>query len=385
MPMKIAMVLFYNNIMKIAHLVSTFPPHIGGMGAVCYEEVNRMTTGNEVSVFTLKYPGVKYNDNDFGFSVRRLRPMSKVGDGGIIFGLPNFLRGFDIVHLHYPFYGALGSLVKAKKLLGFKLVVTYHMDPQGSGFKGALQKIYDSMYSRKIFALADKIIAVDADYFNKSKFGRYIGKEKIIFLPNGVDTYEFSGQEGDWSALGRPELIGKKVILFVGNLLPVKNFEFLINLLPKLQDNIILMAVGGGYDEERLKKITAGTPYENRIVFIGSGVSRNDLPKYYSYADLVAVPSLSESFSLVVVEAMSCGAIVLASDVAGIRRRIVNGANGFLSPLNDALAWKDGIERILSLGKEEKKIIKGRARERALQYDWNNHIFSLSEVYRALI
>ncbi len=371
--------------MKIAHLVSTFPPHIGGMGSVCLEEAKRISPENDVCVFTLKYPGVKYNDNEYNFVVRRLRPVIKIGDAGIISGLPKLLRGFDIVHLHYPFYGALGSLIKAKKLLGFKLVVTYHMDPQSAGAKGLLQRIYDSMFAGKIFTFADKIIAVDADYFKESKFGRFIGKEKIIFLPNGVDTYEFSRREGDWSAVGKPELNNKKVILFVGNFLPVKNLEFLINLLPKLPKDTVLASVGGGYDEERLKKLIVATQYENRVIFLGSGVARNDLSKYYSNADLVAVPSLSESFSLVVVEAMSCGAIVVASDIAGIKGRIKNGVNGFLASLNSDQAWKDCIERVLLFNNEEKNIIRGRARERALQYDWNNHIFTLNEVYRTLI
>ena len=371
--------------MKIAHLVSTFPPHIGGMGTVCSEEVKRLTGVNQVAVFTLKYPGVQYKDDSLDFAVTRIKPIIKIGDGGWVTGWTGRLRGFDVVHLHYPFYGALGSLITAKKMLGFKLVITYHMDPQGPGSRGILQRFYDSRYGAKIFALADRVIGVDFDYLKSSKFGRIIGKEKISFLPNGVDTHEFNRREISWSESKMPELAGKKVMLFVGNFLPVKNFEFLIRLLPRLRADAVLVAVGGGYAEEKLKDLVRGSKYENRIFFTGPAKSAAELAAYYSAADLVVIPSLSESFSLVAVEAMSCGAIVLANDIAGIRGRINSGVNGFLAPADDLNAWGEFTEKLFSLREDDKRIIRGRARERALQYDWSNHVFALNEIYRSVL
>lgn len=367
--------------MKIAHLISTFPPRLGGMGTVCYEEARRLAGNHEVTVFTLPYGGLDDAQSEAGFSVRRLEPKFMFGDAGWLTGLSRELNGFDIVHLHYPFYGALGSLMTAKKLIGFPLVVTYHMDPQGTGLKKILQKIYDVYCAGRLFRLADKVLFVDREYFAGSKFGRHIGKETASELPNGVDTGVFTPGPGDWPALGRPELVGKKTILFVGNLLPVKNPEFLIRLLPSLLGDAVLVFVGGDYDEESVRRAAAGSAYENRIIFAGKDFDRNALAKYYRSASVVAVPSLSESFSLVAVEAMASGAIVVGSDIPGIRGRIQNNVDGFLAPLNDTALWASVLNKIFTMSPDEKRAIGGRAAEKARAYDWNIHADKLEQYY----
>ena len=83
--------------MKIAHLISTFPPHKGGMGLVCQDEVSRLAPENEVAVYTLAYPGYKYEDEKLSYKVFRLKPFIKIGDGGILSGLTELLRGYDII------------------------------------------------------------------------------------------------------------------------------------------------------------------------------------------------------------------------------------------------------------------------------------------------
>src|SRR3990167_4556854 len=126
--------------MKIAHVVSTFSQQIGGMGSVCYNEAKRLAeSGHEVTVFTLKYLGVIYNDANFPFKVVRLKPLIKLGDAGLVPQILKYLQGFDLFHLHYPFYGGAEWLCFSK----IPLVITYHMDAQVNGLKAFVQKIYD--------------------------------------------------------------------------------------------------------------------------------------------------------------------------------------------------------------------------------------------------
>jgi glycosyltransferase involved in cell wall biosynthesis len=371
--------------MKIAHLVSTFPPHIGGMGQVCFEEAARLSGDHEITVVTLDYGGPALDEDVNGFKVRRLRPPVKYGDAGYLTGLEKILRGFDIVHLHYPFYGALGALIRAKKLLGFSLVVTYHMDAQSDGLKKYLQNIFDWFYSKKLFQLADRVIVIDLEYFKQSKFGRYIGKEKSIVVPNGVDTEMFCPGTGDWPRLNLPTLAGKKTILFVGNLLPVKNVVLLIDILPNLPPDACLVIVGGGYNEKYIRQYVTARGLADKVVFAGVIPDRKDLVEYYRSAFLVAVPSRSESFSLVVAEAMACGAVVVASDIPGIRGRITDGRDGFFAPVDDQSLWQKKIADVFIMPDEEKNILRGRAREKALSYDWNKHVRALRGIYRGCL
>jgi len=375
--------------MKITQLVSTFPPRIGGMGVVCAEEVSRLATTNPVTVLTLSYSDSEHNDDKYlPFAIKRFSPLVKYGDAGWLTNLDKYLKGVDIVHLHYPFYGALGSLKKCKKLYGFSMVITYHMDPQGRGIKKVLQNIYDRIYSKKIFRLADKVIAVDLNHFLQSKFGRFISKDKIALLNNGVDTKIFSpGGAVEWpTALAKRDFLkNKKTILFVGNFLAVKNIKVIIDALPMIQEDIVFVIIGGGYDEKNLIKKITKMNLQNRIVFLGNKFSRSQLAQCYRMADIVAVPSLSESFSLVALEAMSCGAIVVSSDSPGMQNRINNRMNGYIVKDNSAKEWAKQIEEIFCLDMQPKIEIKRKARETALEFDWQKHCNILNGIYRSVI
>jgi len=355
------------------------------MGTVCLEEARRLAKNNEVSVFTLRYGADDEAGTDASFSVKRLEPNFMFGDAGWLTGLSREVNGYDIVHLHYPFYGALGSLITAKKLIGFPLAVTYHMDSQGTGIKKIFQKIYDFFYARRLFRLADKIFIVDREYLANSKYGRFIGKDKTADLPNGVDTKVFCPGPSDWAAAGRPELAGKKTVLFVGNLLPVKNPEFLIRLLPSLPSDAVLVFVGGDYNEASVRQAAAGSPYEKRIIFAGKDYDRGALAKFYRAASVVAVPSLSESFSLVALEAMASGAIVAGNDIPGIRGRIQNNVDGFLAPLNDLAGWASVLNKIFVMSPEERRAIGERAVEKARAHDWDIHADKLDQYYRLIV
>src|SRR3989339_895621 len=99
--------------MRIAHIVSTFPPRIGGMGVVCFQEAKRLAeSGNQVTVFTMRYN--EADEHSSLFRIKRLKPWIKKGDGGWVPQLLFNLRNFDILHLHYPFYVSAHCVLLAK-------------------------------------------------------------------------------------------------------------------------------------------------------------------------------------------------------------------------------------------------------------------------------
>ncbi len=443
--------------MKIAHVVSTFPPHIGGMGQVAMDECTKLAEkGHEVTVYTLRYPGrqtplrspLERGKGDFNnmthFEVVHLRSVVKLGDAGWVPQLLKYLKGFDLVHLHYPFYGGAEWVWLAKIFNKQKYVVTYHMDAAPTTwFKKLVKWKYDLLLAKLILRGAEKVIAVDRGHFVKSKFGNKIPAEKVVEIPNGVDTEIFKPMDKP-SLLaslpeGEKEIWGnRKVILFVGNLLPVKRLDLLIEALaiipahggvgPQdgggLAKDVVLVVVGGGYEEAKYREIveekakpdltlrpspqgegkrdaapTSLRGEENRDVvplspqgerqrvrsvvrFIGSCVDRAKLAKYYNLATCLVVPSDAESFSLVAIEAMACGCPVVASDLPGIRSRIEDGVTGFIFKKGSKDNLVRALEKVLSLNDGVKKMMVEAGRRKVIsEFGLEQHINNLNEIY----
>ncbi|MDD2757759.1 MAG: glycosyltransferase family 4 protein [Patescibacteria group bacterium] len=369
---------------KIAHIVSTFWPRPGGMGQVCFEEVKRLAANHDVSVFTLRYHGLNEEEPVAGFTVKRIKPLFRLGDAGMVRGLEKQLADFDVVHVHYPFYGAIQAITAAEKKYGFKLVVTYHMDAQVSGVKKILQSIHDALWDGWLFSLADKVLTPDKEYFALAKFGPRVTAGKIEVLPNGVDTDFFRPGAVDWAKIGLGDLSDKKIILFVGNLLAIKNLNLLIKAMIDLPPEALLVVVGGGYEEKKYRALVRRLGLSERIIFTGGDIDRDRLAQLYRSATAVAIPSLSESFSLVAVEAMASGAIVAGSDIPGIRGRVANNVDGFLFPANDLPAWVAGLKHILNLSADERRIISERARASSLKYSLSEHVKNLERIYSSI-
>lgn len=369
--------------MKIAHVISTFLPHIGGMGNVCFEEISRIGIDNSVSVFTIKYSKVKYNKIDEQnnlFKVFRIKPFIKIGDAGIMTGLKNKLKEYDVVHFHYPFYGAISQVLNAKKEFGFKLIVTYHMDAQLTGFKKVAGFFYDFFFVKKLLLAADKILAVDKDYLESSKFVKHCSN-KVSILPNGVDIENFKPGKSNLEIIKQYNLEGKKIILFVGNLLLIKKLDTLLDAMQKLDNNTVLLVVGGGYLEQKFKDIARDLRIEDRVFFLGKIHNQNKLADLYRIASVVAVPSISESFSLVALEAMACGTLILVSNIEGVASRVIDGIDGFVVLQNTVEQWVNSLSNILSLSIEDSSVIRKKAKDKAVQYDWGIHCKKLKNIY----
>ena len=369
--------------MKIAHIVSTFYPHLGGMGEVCLlESENLKKQKIDVEVFTLFYNNTSYQDEVFSFKIHRLKPVFKFGDAGFLYGLKEKLKDFDIVHLHFPFYGAERDIIKAKKEFGFKLVLTYHMDAQVKGFKKIMKNIFDFFYGKKLFDLADKVMYVDEERWHSFKFYNEIIKLKSVYLPNAVDTDIFKIKKVDFSEVGLEKYNQNKIILFVGNLLPVKNLEILIKAMLGVDKKTVLLIVGGGYKELKYKKMVKELGLQDRVVFYGPVRNKEKLAKIYNLSTVVCVPSFYESFSLSAVEALACGIPVIGNNIPGIRGRIANGVDGILITENNQYVWQDAINSVVDYSQEQRELIADKSVKKInLNYNVQKHLEKLLEIY----
>lgn len=379
--------------MKIAHIVCTYPPYYGGMGNVAFQMASYLSTlGHEVEVFTPQYSSeekVELSERkDFA---KKLKSQLRYGNAAYLPGIKKELYNFDLVHLHYPFFGT-ANLVRKWKLKNKNkpLVVTYHMDTRGDGLKGFVFKMYAKFWMPKILAVADKILVSSFDYIEHSDAREFFlaNKNKFVELPFGVDTNNFSPRPKDDDLITKINLKKKlPTILFVGGMDVAhyfKGVEVLLQALYLLKKNnteVQTIFVGGGELREKYITEARDMNLEKDTYFVGR-VSNEELPLYYNLAGLLVLPSINtaEAFGMVLLEAMSSGVPVIASDLPGVRTVAKDGGEVFTVKKYEELA---GL--IQDYFSQDISVYKKQVREVVVKkYSWTSVVEKMNKVYQEL-
>ncbi|MFA6306829.1 MAG: glycosyltransferase family 4 protein [Patescibacteria group bacterium] len=380
--------------MKIAQITCTFPPYRGGIGNSVYNISESLADlGYKVTVFTPNY-NYKKNEDEFDrhegkFVVERLRPLFKYGNAAFIPQLFWKLKNFDIVHLHYPFYGALMPILLIKLLLGrkMKLMLHYHMDSSAGGFKGAVFYLYKILVLPLMIRAAKIITCASLDYVKHSDLRKYYKAKpekfrKILF---GVNLEQFVTYRDNIN-----EQRQNKIILFVGGLDDAHYFKGLENLLKATaaiikssrSKPIILNVIGRGNLLLYYKNCAKNLGIEDNVKFYDS-VDNSKLVNFYNYCDCLVLPSINkgEAFGLVLLEAMACSTPVITSNLPGVRSVFKNGREGLLVKPGDINDLANKIKTILS----DKKLAEamGRAGRELVEskYTWEKVGKRLDSIY----
>lgn len=372
--------------MRIAEIVSTYPPLHGGMGYVCHHNSRLLAErGHDVTVFTLDRGLPQEWVDPPGVRVVRLRTALLHGDGGVVPSLYREVSDFDAIHLHYPFYGGGEYVWLASILRRQRYLLTYHMDVYGNTpFKRAVVGFYEPLLGRRILRGAFRVGAVSRVHIESSRAAGVVRPDRVVEIPNGVDTERFQPRAKDPELVKRYGLAGKTVALFVGNLQPFKRLDLLIEAIAAIdKPDLVLMVVGGGYGESRYKAQVRNLGIEHRVVFVGPKKPEGDLPAHYALGDFLVLPSThSESFGLVVLEAMASGIPVVVSSLPGPAALVDDGKDGLISRVGDV---EDMRTKIASLARDipmREKMGK-RAREKTVEkYRWERISGILEEVFR---
>jgi len=377
--------------MRIAQVTPVYPPYRGGMARVAFEYTERLRArGHEVHVFSPRYDESDHTLPD-PEHVHRIPARLRVGNAGLLPSLPSDLAGFDIVHLHYPFYGGAEPVAHARSSGHIRAVVlTYHMDASAEGVKGAAFDVHRETMQPWILSRADKLLVSSRDYAAASALARVEGAlDRIEVCPFGVDLDRF--HPGAEPSLRVSLAIdgAAPVILFVGGLDAAHRFkglDVLFTALTRLLDHPWhLVVVGDGGDRAGFERAAAGRGLASRIVFAGD-VSDDLLPRYYRLADVHVLPSTSgaEAFGLVTLEAAATGVPSIIPDLPGVRTNVIHGTTGVIVPAGDAGALGAALRDLV--GAPERREQLGRnARLRAEQEcQWAPFIDRLEAVYQTL-
>jgi len=346
--------------MKIAQIVCTFPPYRGGIGNSVYNiSENLADLGHDVTVFTPNYNykiEEEFNLHEGKFKVERLRPLFKCGNAAFIPQLLWKLKDFDIIHLHYPFYGALKPVLLRKLLLGRKmrLILHYHMDSRAAGFRGTVFYLYNIFVLPILVRAADIITCASLDYVKHSDLKKYyrIKPNKFRQILFGVNLEQFVTYHDDLNKRRK-----NKVILFVGALDKAHYFKGLENLLKALAIVIkkpglnytILKVVGRGDLLSYYKNLALQLDLGGSVKFY-EHVDDSKLVDFYNYSDCLVLPSINkgEAFGLVLLEAMACSRPIITSNLPGVRSVFKNGKEGLLVKPGDIKDLADKIKIILN-------------------------------------
>lgn len=379
--------------MKIAHVVCTFPPYYGGMGNVAYElATGLIRQGHEVMVYTPEFEGEKVENFEF---TEYLKPKLQYGNAARLSDLYKKLDGFDVVHLHYPFFGT-ANIVRRWKLHNpdKPLVLTYHMDTRAPGWKGLVFAWYAKFWMPKILHCADAIIASTFDYIESSDVRKLFleNKKKWHEIPFGVNTERFCPAPKPEDLFVLHDLDKEKpTILFVGGMDVPHAFKGIpillqaVKILQKSIPNVQLVLVGDGEERQGFELLAQGMGIKNHVRFVGR-VSGEDLPRYYNMADLFILPSIhqGEAFGMVLLEAMASGVPVAASDLPGVKT--IAERAGVTVPRKDSVSLAEAIRVYFELSADERKRTCDHAREVALQeFSWDKIIEQVEHLYTDLL
>jgi D-inositol-3-phosphate glycosyltransferase len=143
-------------------------------------------------------------------------------------------------------------------------------------------------------------------------------------------------------------------------------------------------ASGANTDEvDRLKELSTWLGIDD-VVRFEPPVARKDLAQWYRAADLVVVPSYSESFGLVALEAQACGTPVVATAVGGLRTAVADGISGVLVDGHDPKAWSSVIVRLLQ-EPQRRVLLSMGAIEHASHFGWDATARGTLDIYDLVI
>jgi D-inositol-3-phosphate glycosyltransferase len=245
---------------------------------------------------------------------------------------------------------------------------------------------------REIASQADLLIASTED--ERADLVRLYGADldHVAVVPPGVDLSMF--QPSDRDEARRKIGYGRgRLLLFVGRLERLKGVDVAIRALALLRDrahdDVRLLILGEDSREgdesekDRLKEVAAAAGVRDRVDFLGS-VAHHELPFFYSAADVCVMPSYSESFGLVGLEAQACARPVVGSGVTGLRSVVRDEVSGYLLDSHDPAMYAERIGRLLD--NPELALQMGRrGRLLAQRFSWTRTADRLQALFEGVV
>lgn len=226
----------------------------------------------------------------------------------------------DIIHAHFYSIAAIATILKKKYNIPF--VITEH----SSKLNKPVEQIsnLDKGLAAKAYQSCDQLICV-SETLHKNILQNFL--HDSIVIPNMVDNQCFQYLD---KAKNEPPF----VFVSVGNLIPIKAFDQLIEAFSRVKGNTKLFIIGDGPEHEKLKSQINKLKLDSQVELLGR-LNRDEINKVFQKSHVFVLPSQSETFGVSYIEAMYAGLPVIATRCGG-PESFVNESNGILVPVNNA-------------------------------------------------
>ncbi len=362
--------------MRILLALTYYRPHISGL-TIYAERLARALAerGHQVTVMTSHYDKALPREEHLnGVKIVRVPVAFRVSKGVIMptFGWVSWkmVRTHDVISLHLPQFDASGLALRGR-LLKKPVTLTYHCDLQLP--PGLFSRVVDKVvFGSNIAAaqFADTIIAYTEDYAIHSPFlSHYLDKVKVIPPPvhvPDVATDEIAAFRARWN------LDGQRIIGFAARLAREKGVEVILEALPRILQAYsharVLFAGPYQYvlgEEAYARRIMPLVEqYKDHWTFLGV-LNPREMATFFHNCEVTVLPSLNstESFGLVQVEGMLCGAPSVVSALPGVRQPVLTTGMGEVVPIGDSAALAEAVIRVLN---DRDKYLRPRSEIEAL-------------------
>ena len=293
----------------------------------------------------------------------------------------------DIIHANYWLSGIVGH--KLKHELNIPLVTTFHTlgeTKKNSGFPEPTERL---RAENEIIGCSDVIVANSANEQEQLCHLYDANIDRVEIVPLGVEQALFSpgNPNAAKDALGLPN---EPILLFIGRLQSLKGADVAISTLQAMDHkNATLVIIGGAsgqegsYYESEIREQANNLTVGKKVVFIPPQ-PHHILSSYYRAADIVIVPSRSESFGLVALEAAACGVPVIASSVGGLQNLVEDGKTGLLVKGWNPAEYAEAVDYLLSNPFKSTEIAMN-AVDKAQTYTWGQTAGRLYEIYQSVL
>ena len=368
--------------MKVLFWADGFWPRLGGTETMGLQLIEGMQArGHQYRVVAQRdHPSWKEDDTYRGIPIKRFDFNGVIGKQnlGLMHSIQTYLEWVmsdfqpDIIHLNACDRGSVFVFLLFLKLFRVPIVLTAH----APYLQGKADHIQLSPIMAKIALAADRICCVSNWVLTEIEKVQPEVKEKLTLIYNGLPMPEITPS---------PLSFSPPTLLAFGRLSWEKGFDTAVKafgLLKKSGSNARLIIGGGGPERPALEKLVSELGIEDSVTFLGVLTEEGAL-SVFNQATLVVVPSILESFGLVILASMQMQRPVIASRVQGVPEVISEGEAGLLFPRQDAAALCEAIQSLLL--QPEKAVQMGiEGRKRAMQFTLQQNVLQSETVYKEL-
>jgi glycosyltransferase involved in cell wall biosynthesis len=284
----------------------------------------------------------------------------------------------DVVHCHSVHANLLGRLARIFVRIPV-LISTAHSVNEGSKARELAYRLTDwlaDMTTQVSQVGAQRYVSIGA-----------VSKNKMLFLPNGIDTTRFSADtESQEQLKANFSVTNEFVWVAIGRLLPAKNYPLMLRafeVVSRDAPNVLLFIVGDGPLMAEIREYAQGLRLEERIRFLGN---RHDVRPVLHMADAFIMSSSWEGMPMVLLEASACAVPIVATRVGGIAEVVAHEEGGYLVSPGDDQELAAAMLRMMALPRGKRRAMGQMARQRVVRnYELGIIVKRWEELYGRLL